>query len=198
MGDTRKIKEIYGCKPIVFPEPLYPLQEWHNLLIEKTVDEITVADVARMLRQNELVDLALSKAIDFLKQCITPQEVEKYKCTGVTLNYLGTNAVNFDRYVEGYRTEDMISVFVNDDGSIRGYNGRNACKFIQMSTKFTKNDLDEATQKLTEKIESLDIPDYTLSEPYLVINHSGELFIQIVIRYVDTSSQAESLYIRVN
>lgn len=68
MGDTRKIKEIYGCKPIVFPEPLYPLQEWHNLLIEKTVDEITVADVARMLRQNELVDLALSKAIDFLKQ----------------------------------------------------------------------------------------------------------------------------------
>ena len=68
MGNSRKIKEIYGCKQIVSPEPLYPLQEWHNLLIEKTVDEITVADVARMLRQNELVDLALSKAIDFLKQ----------------------------------------------------------------------------------------------------------------------------------
>lgn len=66
--NTRKIKEIYGCEPIVSSEPLYPLQEWHNLLIEKTVDEITVADVARMLRQNELVDLALSKAIRFLQQ----------------------------------------------------------------------------------------------------------------------------------
>lgn len=68
MEDTRKIKEIYGCKPIVSTEQLYPLQEWHNLLIEKTIDEITVADVARMLRQNELVDLALPKAIRFLQQ----------------------------------------------------------------------------------------------------------------------------------
>lgn len=68
MEDTRKIKEIYGCEPIVSPEPLYPLQEWHNHLIEKTVDAITVADVVRMFRQNELVDLALSKAIDFLQK----------------------------------------------------------------------------------------------------------------------------------
>ena len=68
MGDTRKIKEIYGCETITFEEPLYPLQKWHNLLIEKTVDEITIADVLRMLRQNEFVDLALSKAIRFLQQ----------------------------------------------------------------------------------------------------------------------------------
>ena len=68
MGDTRKIKEIYGCETITFAEPLYPLQKWHNLLIEKTVDEITIADVLRMLRQNEFVDLALSKAVRFLQQ----------------------------------------------------------------------------------------------------------------------------------
>lgn len=68
MGDTRKIKEIYGCETIAFAEPLYPLQEWYNLLIEKTVDAITIADVARMLRQNVFIDLALLKAVEFLQQ----------------------------------------------------------------------------------------------------------------------------------
>lgn len=68
MEDKRKIKEIYNCVSIVSNEKLYPLQKWYNQLIEKTIDEITVADVLRMIRQKEFTNLAMSKAINFLQE----------------------------------------------------------------------------------------------------------------------------------
>lgn len=68
MEDNRKIKEIYNCKAIVSSEELYPLQKWYNRLIDKKIDEITVADILRMIRQKELMNLAMSKAINFLQE----------------------------------------------------------------------------------------------------------------------------------
>ena len=50
MEDKRKIKEIYNGTSIVSNEELYPLQKWYNQLIEKTIAEITVADVLRMIK----------------------------------------------------------------------------------------------------------------------------------------------------
>lgn len=67
MKDKRKIKEIYDCAAIVSDEELYPLQKWYNQLIDKTIHEITVPDVLRMIRQKQLIDLAMSKAINLLK-----------------------------------------------------------------------------------------------------------------------------------
>ena len=49
MQDKRKIKEIYNCISISSNEELYPLQKWYNQLIEKTIAEITVEDVLRMI-----------------------------------------------------------------------------------------------------------------------------------------------------
>ena len=68
MEDKRKIKEIYNYMSIASSEELYPLQKWYNQLIEKTIDEITVADVLRMIRQKKFTDLAMSKAINFLRE----------------------------------------------------------------------------------------------------------------------------------
>lgn len=68
MESERKIKEIYDCQYIVSTGELYPLQKWYNQLIDKQINEITVPDVIRMIRQEEFVDLAISKAVDFLKE----------------------------------------------------------------------------------------------------------------------------------
>lgn len=67
MEDTRKIKDIYDCVTIISDEELYPLQKWYNQLIDKTISEITVADVLRMIRQKQFINLAMSKAIKFLQ-----------------------------------------------------------------------------------------------------------------------------------
>lgn len=68
MEDKRKIREIYDCTSIVSNEELYPLQKWYNKLIEKTIEEIDVADVLRMIRQKQFLNLAISKAIFFLQK----------------------------------------------------------------------------------------------------------------------------------
>lgn len=65
--DKRKIKELYDCEYIVSNEELYPLQKWYNKLIDKTINEITIADVLRMMRQNEFFNLAMEKAVEFLQ-----------------------------------------------------------------------------------------------------------------------------------
>lgn len=67
MEDTRKIKEIYDCVAIISEKELYPLQKWYNQLIDKKPSEIIVADVLRMIRQKQFINLAMSKAIKFLQ-----------------------------------------------------------------------------------------------------------------------------------
>ncbi len=67
MEDTRKVKDIYDCVAVISDKELYPLQKWYNELIDKTIHEITVADVLRMIRQKQFIDLAMSKAIKFLR-----------------------------------------------------------------------------------------------------------------------------------
>lgn len=67
MEDTRKIKDIYDCVAIISQEELYPLEKWYNQLIDKTIFEITVEDVIRMIRQKQFISLAMSKAIKFLQ-----------------------------------------------------------------------------------------------------------------------------------
>lgn len=68
MEDTRKIKEIYDCVAIISEKELYPLQKWYNQLIDKKPSEIIVADVLRMIRQKQFINLAMSKAIKFLQE----------------------------------------------------------------------------------------------------------------------------------
>lgn len=67
MEDKKRIKDIYKCDYINSDDELYPLQRWYNNLIDKTINEITVADVLRMMRQKEFLNLAMEKAMDFLQ-----------------------------------------------------------------------------------------------------------------------------------
>lgn len=67
MKTKKKIKDIYGCKYIEPTKGLYPLQIWYNQLIDKTIAEIDIMDTLRMIRQKEFLDLAIKKALDYLK-----------------------------------------------------------------------------------------------------------------------------------
>ena len=58
------IRAIYNVEELKGDD--YSLVKWHNDVINKTVDELTCADVARMLRQGLFLETALSKAIEML------------------------------------------------------------------------------------------------------------------------------------
>lgn len=103
MGD-RKIKDIYGCDYIQGNGNLYPLQKWYNQIIDKTVSEISVADVLRMMRQNEFMELAIPKAVTFLNA--NPFEGEQYE--GELLEKISTLETHL---IENY-LDDLRNVLV--------------------------------------------------------------------------------------
>ena len=70
LNKEKKLKELYDCQYIISDEDLYPLQKWYNKLIDKSINEINIADVLRMLRQKVFIKLAMSKAIELLRENI--------------------------------------------------------------------------------------------------------------------------------
>ena len=68
MNTDRKIKDIYECEYIDADGEMYPLQEWHNRLIDKRICELEISDILRMIRQNEFIDIAILKAVGYLKE----------------------------------------------------------------------------------------------------------------------------------
>ena len=158
-------------------------------------------------KQQRSEEELLQIAKDFLQKCMGAEAVSQYTYSGMDLDLGGITALAFDRLIEGYKTDDLLSVFFADDGTVLGYNGRNACKFDAVSTKLTKEKLDAATQKLMEKIEALGLDSFERGAPVLTTNTSGEVFIKIWIRYEVTENPNEtetaythlgSLYVRVN
>lgn len=72
------IKEIYlldqDKKSL---ESQYALDNWYSQFINKSVDDINVQDISRMLSQNILIDLGIEKAIEMLRS--DPLSGEKYE-----------------------------------------------------------------------------------------------------------------------
>lgn len=68
MEEKKTLKELYQLEYDVSKGELYPLQEWYNELIDKTVEDLTIFDVLRMLRQDVCMDVAMLKTIEFLLQ----------------------------------------------------------------------------------------------------------------------------------
>ena len=58
-----KIKDVYKVEKLKGNDSLV---EWHNSVIEKTETELTVADVARCIRQNIFVEVAYEMLIVYL------------------------------------------------------------------------------------------------------------------------------------
>lgn len=101
MYDNRKIKDIYMCKPIEVDGELFPLQKWYNQLIDKKLIVLEVSDITRMIRQKEFMDMAILKAIDYLKE--NPFIGEMYD--GELLEKIsGINVDSLRKYIEEIRS----------------------------------------------------------------------------------------------
>lgn len=100
----KKIKDLYNCEYIVSEGKLYPLQRWYNQLIDKTTEEITIADVIRMIRQKEFINLAMSRAINFLKANVFAGELYDgellEKISEMEVSFLGPYADDLQIIIE--------------------------------------------------------------------------------------------------
>ena len=63
----KTINELYKVKEIELNKDSTSLEIWFNKVIYKNIEQITVSDVLRMIRQQLFLEIALEKAIEFLK-----------------------------------------------------------------------------------------------------------------------------------
>ena len=66
--DGKTLREIYEYDLVPDDDLQSSLDEWFNCIMEKTVDELTIADICRMLRQKICSVVAIGKAIDMLEK----------------------------------------------------------------------------------------------------------------------------------
>lgn len=70
-----KIRDIYQLSQGEVRKE-YALEDWYNSLINKDISELDIIDLCRMIKQNIFIDLAIDKAIGFLK--LNPLEGDVY------------------------------------------------------------------------------------------------------------------------
>ncbi|MDQ0233119.1 contact-dependent growth inhibition system immunity protein [Metabacillus malikii] len=70
-----KIRDIYQLPQGEARED-YALDEWYNTLIDKDITELDIIDLCRMIKQNIFIEIAIDKAIGFLK--LNPLEGDVY------------------------------------------------------------------------------------------------------------------------
>ncbi|WP_459481106.1 contact-dependent growth inhibition system immunity protein [Clostridium saccharoperbutylacetonicum] len=70
------------------------LDEWYVKLLNKRIDEITINDISRMLRQDVLIEVAVTKSIEILNE--NPLAGEMYEGQLLELLY----SVDINKYKE--------------------------------------------------------------------------------------------------
>ncbi len=58
-----KIRDLYNCNKLIGDDSLVI---WHNQVIEKKVDELSISDVARCIRQNLFLESAYEMLLVYL------------------------------------------------------------------------------------------------------------------------------------
>lgn len=133
MQDNRKIKDIYMCKYIKQDGEMYPLQKWYNQLIDKKISEVNVLDILRMIRQREFIDIAILRAVDYLKE--NPFIGDMYE--GEVLEKLSSIEVNS---LTGYLDEikDILSIALIKNESYEWLNNEEKKEFAEIIRKFSE------------------------------------------------------------
>ncbi|WP_054950855.1 contact-dependent growth inhibition system immunity protein [Numidum massiliense] len=119
--------------PPAAKNPKYALEKWYSTFIEKTVDDIDVNDVYRMIGQNVLIDLGVEKAIQFLKE--DPLAGELYDGQFLELLYELDRSV----YADKVETLTELTTSIMDNLDDLGWIGEEDAKeYTDLLEKFIK------------------------------------------------------------
>lgn len=147
------------------------------------------------------VDNARKIAEDYILSQIDQELFDKYTFMDASVLITGHSyCVYYQRMVEGYHTEEAITVYMSTSGEIWCVWFENVEKFDNVSTKITAKKLDQAQELLIEKVESLELDEMKIiGSPRIVTDTNGTVYLCIYVEYkVDSFRVLDSFYISVN
>ena len=87
----------------------YALGEWFATILNKTIEELDIADISRMLRQDILIEVAVNKSVEFLKE--DPVAGDMYDGQLLEVLY----SVDANKYKEHIHKVKDILIKINSD-----------------------------------------------------------------------------------
>ena len=124
-------------------------------------------------------------AEEFILNIISEENFANFKFIQMSIDPLNRYSLLFMREINGYYTDETISIWVDMDGTVSAYNGYNVGKYDTLADKLTVDKLDNACQTLIEKIRTMNLKNLTMHYPVVITSSTGEIFIKIPIYYGD-------------
>lgn len=136
-------------------------------------------------------------AKEFLLSVLPEEEFDKY--TLIDISYPKKRSsiyydVTYRRYINGYETDDILSVMISQNKMVVSYNGKKYNKYSSVEALLTKERLDAVSDALNEKISSLNIECERIIDGGLVTDIYGNVYISVIISYGDRMDQLDCLY----
>lgn len=119
----------------------------------------------------------------FIINTIGTESFLKLDFRDVRINALDRYVVTYQRWVNGYATDEMIWVFVAKNGVVVAYNGYNVGKYDAVPYMPTKAEIDAAYEVLNDQVHSLGLSDVNCEETFLITNTAGEVFLEMRFSY---------------
>lgn len=145
-------------------------------------------------------DVTLTEAVEIAERILAElygQELaDKYVCLATqegdpSSGGLGMHAIAFVREVEGYRTDDSITVFVTTGGEVFGVNARSLGYADTIAEAVTADMVDKAQKELEEQFSN-----FTLQSASLVLGDDGRCYLKQGL--LSPGGVAYHIYINVN
>lgn len=128
----KKIGEIYGLyQNLEEDNQKYALDRWYSQLIHRTVDEIDLEDITRMISQNILIELGIEKAIEMLFN--DPTAGEMYE--GQLLELL------YSAEIQSYKSRLQLKVLlehISNEVSKLELSDEDKSEYYELLKKFTE------------------------------------------------------------
>ena len=119
----------------------------------------------------------------FILSLISEEAFEKFTYVDMEIDPLGRYSLLYRRYIEGYRTDETISIWVDRNGHVSAYNGYNVGKYDSMDIQISSSMLETADKLLRQEIASLNLKNLSCNDPKIITSTEGKLYLQMAIFY---------------
>ncbi|MBQ8742686.1 MAG: hypothetical protein IJZ03_04900 [Clostridia bacterium] len=124
-------------------------------------------------------------AENFLLDIISEDKFNEFTLVQNSHTNVGLHHIKYLKYIEGYASNESLSIFLYESGEIMGYNGTDLGKYDSLESKITKKTLDEARDALNEKLSSMKLENLKTYDPCIITNTEGKVFLQMNYEYTD-------------
>lgn len=128
-------------------------------------------------------DKAKTVAEEFLKTIMPEEKFSQF--TRVKVAPVQINRVPFIyvRHIEGYETDEFLSVMVHPCGEVSSYNGMNLYKYDTLESKIKKEDVEQAERELRAHVDRLNLKNAEQGSVTIVTNSQGKLFLRLFVEH---------------